>query len=166
MAKFLLGLLSLVGLTSHELEVHAIYISTLELSPGDRVGECLLLVRVFQDDLQDAMRLAYGKNEALTGHSSEVTKRNLEMYLQEQISISINGGDRTLELVNIEEVNDIYKMNMTVRAPKPWFEIHMDVRLLLELFPTQNNIVTIKNDDKKKQYRLHGNNKSLYWKRE
>ena len=144
---------------------HAIYISTIDLSEGTGLGEGKLACRIFQDDLKDAMRLAYGKAEAMSNLYDDM-HANLEMYLNDQIQLEVNGGFRKLHVEQVEPINDIYKIDMTFSGPKPWGEVKMDVKLLLELFPGQNNIVSIHSGDKKRQYRLDAKKTSLYWKRQ
>ena len=152
----LIGLLSMEGdMNSYTSYLpHAVYIATIQLEEVAGNSPDRLLCRVFQDDLKDAMRLSYGKAEALSDHYGEM-KENLQEYINDRIRLDINQEKLPLNIETVEKINDIYEVCFSFHIEGSWQEVEMDVKLLTEIFPDQTNIVIIKGLTKSLSFRCN-----------
>lgn len=134
---------------------HALYISVVEITHSTASKKALISVKVFSDDLQDAL-----KNHSETyipGPLDQFAKMNrplIEKYFNKYFQCSINKETTGLTLKKIEVENDAHFIYFEVVSPAIWDEIIIEAPFFMELFPSQSNIITIKNGENTSYLRL------------
>lgn len=137
-----------------ESPTHALYIS---LTEGEIVeSEVNFEVKVFSDDLQDALRNHnsssyqsgnlqefYAINEAI---AKDYFTEHFKLWVADQL-IELRLGDYTME-------GDAHFIRITGSLPENVKELSVKASYLMELFPTQINVVKVKKGEQLKYLRF------------
>ena len=102
-------------------------------------------VKVFQDDMQDAIRNA---NEGfvplgdslLFGHAGKM----VEAYFQEKIELVVNNEAVEFWFDDYQVEGDSYWIAFEYDSPVEWQSLEVRAAYFMELFPTQQNILQVK----------------------
>lgn len=127
---------------------HAIYVSVLEVTAGS------LMVKVFANDLEDAIYNQSQQRFNLLSGDCHENKVRIKDYFASHLSCKIDGKLMRYNFVSCE-VNDIslwIKFDFT--PPPIWSEVEITADYLMELFPTQSNVVSITYHGEKRMFRL------------
>ena len=137
-----------------ERDDHAIYISVVEIK-NDANALGLVSIKVFQNDLGDALRNFSNEKTPYDLTQDCGTYSNvINDYFAKNISIIINGTRLELDLNDCEIVGDSYWLNFTSAAPKKWQQVYVKTVFLMELFPTQTNIITVDYQEERRMFKL------------
>ncbi|MEP3388147.1 MAG: DUF6702 family protein [Reichenbachiella sp.] len=135
---FGLAISSLLSLFSH-----AIYLSSATVSLDER--EAKVEIRVFTSDLNDAL-YQYGTSVGSEDRSSAT----VEAYFSQHL---VFGTNQKLTLEKMERVGEsttlIFNAEFSDLAPQ------LRADYLMEIFPTQQNVVTIQKQEQRNFYRLY-----------
>ena len=113
---------------------HGVYIGMVDVYPAANHQQ--VVVTVFADDLENALF-----NE-LNDHS--ITAQNVKTYFKHHLEVKINNQLVELIMTNLEQTNeDTYRLFFEVESNTVWQNVAVKADFLMELFPTQNNIVRI-----------------------
>ena len=133
---------------------HAVYISvtTLEVDVDGKVKGSL---KIFSDDLEDALHRFSGERPAIVGRQDlSPIASQFEQYLRKHLTIRARGGGSLLTLENLENVGDstwaYFKTGL--ESPSDWLNIESSI--LIDIFPDQVNIVEVKLTDKPRYLKL------------
>lgn len=118
---------------------HAIYISVLEIDSQQ------LKVKVFSDDLKDALR----------NDSSSV-----EAYFQKKINLHINNQPIRFVLKEVTEEGESQWITFLMETPSQWHSFNLKADYFMELFPDQTNVVKVRVDSPR-YFRLNQSNPSI-----
>lgn len=152
MKLFLLSIFYGIGLfstVSYERSTrHAIYVSVLEVKQGS------IMVKVFADDLEDAIfNQAQQRPDLLSGNCNQ-NKILISNYFEKHLMIKIDGKEQGYRYLACE-VNDIsIWLTFDFTSLSSWGEVEITADYLMELFPTQSNVVSITYQTEKKMFRL------------
>lgn len=174
-------LLILAFLSTHSLpkaDDHAIYLSTLTLSdeiPGATPGTPILTVRVFSDDLRDAIRNAFPDQQSVSEetlcaqHRDQVNAyfskhlilktetRQATQSTHSSLSASSEEMQISLILTEMSRESDVITVSWFASLPKGCKTLTIKADYLMELFPTQTQMVTVKLNGSQQMLRLvHG----------
>lgn len=140
---------------------HAFYISVIEINHGAHSKEAELTVKVFQDDMQDALRNASQSKEAKEAlRFCSDYEEELSNYFEAHMSLYLNDDPTLLRFNACEAVGDVYQLNFTVDCPEEWDELTITADFLMELFPTQSQMVHITHNGDTVTARLTAKHKS------
>lgn len=137
-----MGMISILGLLmmyGHcQPPTHAVYISVVEINQQE------IRVKVFQDDLQDALRNFNPKSPAIRtnfhcGESGELLSR----YFSQKLKVEVNDQNLELDFGSCSEEGDSYWITFITNGPEEWHSISVKDNHFMELFPTQSNIIKI-----------------------
>lgn len=120
---------------------HAIYISVLEFDQQQ------LRVKLFTDDLQDAIRNY--SSDFKPGETNSFIQKNqrlVESYLNDKIQLSINGQVVKVNFQSSKVEGDSYWITFSLRNVGEWKSLSLRDTHFMELFPTQTNIIKITGD--------------------
>jgi len=138
---------------------HALYLSVLEIDHRDVKSDALLNIKVFKSDIEDALRNKYKETFSFeTGNPCEKEGEKVLEYFRDHITIEINGDERPLVLESCEKNSDSIWFYFKLSKPGAWTTINVKADYLMELFPTQSNVVSIYNGDQKKFLRITKDN--------
>ncbi len=132
---------------------HAVYVSVLEVTKqADTAGN--LQIKVFTDDLEDAIFNQQRKRVDLQRNDSNQFGEEVSTYFAQHLSLIIDGKKVNYSYLSTE-INDISVwLTFSIEAPETWKEVSITADYLMELFPTQSNIVSIKYKGDKRMFRL------------
>ena len=141
--------LSILNLGSTELSTsHAIYVSVLEVEQES------LMVKVFANDLEDAIfNQAQQRVDLINGDCSQ-SKTLISNYFNDHLKFKIDGKEQSYSYLSCE-LNDISLwISFEFTSPPNWRKVEITANYLMELFPTQSNVVSITYLSEKKMFRL------------
>jgi len=140
---------------------HALYISVLEIDHRNKSNEAGVNIKVFENDLADALKNEYRKTFNLedSGSCSEYIPEIQEYFLK-HITININGVNVMLRLTSCEKNSDSIWFYCMITTKDNWQEVEVKADYLMELFPTQSNVVSVYHGDQKKFLRITNDNKT------
>ena len=156
MLSFLIGLTTFLGVinvsSSSEVENHAIYVSVLEIEKVDERGQ--IRIKIFADDLEDAIYNSSQKRIDLLKGDCSQNKILVSEYFANHLQLTLDGTNVDYKFISCE-VNDIsIWFNYDFTSMTTWSELEVKADYLMELFPTQSNVVSINNQGQKKMFRL------------
>lgn len=152
MKLFLLSILysiSLSGLNQKDLSSsHAIYVSVLEVEQGS------IKVKIFANDLEDAIFNHAQQRPDLLNADCSRSKVLIANYFNDHLTCKIDGQEQKFTFVSCE-VNDISLwLTFDFNSPATWGQVELTADYLMELFPTQSNVVSITHEGEKRMFRL------------
>ena len=144
-------LLPLVLLTAYTPR-HAIYLSVIELKNAD---QATMTVKVFSDDLLDVLRnfnSSYDLKspDQFNGINGEI----LMAYFNKNLTLKINGTVQKPTLNKIEKETDAHFLYFDLNMSSDWKNVEVIGSYFTELFPSQTNVLTVINNEKKQFARL------------
>lgn len=156
---FIILLINCVSSNQQEGTDHAIYIGVVDINKNDQ--RISLKVKVFTDDLEDALQNEFGKKIVLSDEKSCFEQVvNLEGYFLQHLKIQINRSDYVYKFRGCEKLEDAIWLSFEGPCPAQWKEISITADFLTELFPTQTNIINLSRNGKKHFLRLTNNKAS------
>lgn len=170
-------ILFLSNLKSSELEVssgmhsnivlvaeHAIYIGVLQIHHLQNSTTAELSIKVFQDDLQDALRQTEDlKKIEHQANFCSIHEKAIEQYFQNHIKCRINQQAVDIHLKRGEATNEVYQFYFDMSCPQTWTSMDIQANFLMELFPAQSNIIQLNNGDNKRFGRLTNQLEKLHF---
>jgi hypothetical protein len=124
---------------------HAIYLATIQGEISRT--EAKLSLKVFADDWRDALRNRFPGEQALPASPRlcEAFAPLMERYLAEHLSLKLDQQALTFSLQSCELLTDVYVLSCSAPVDNPaWKLAEIRADLLMELFPTQTNVVQLK----------------------
>ncbi|MEN8250227.1 MAG: DUF6702 family protein [Bacteroidota bacterium] len=148
----------LIGLPN--IEDHAVYVSVIEIDKADNSDKASLRFKLFADDLEDAIHNQSGIRTDLLKGDCRDARELIEKYLEAHFMLMINNKAVEQEYISCE-LNDIsIWIEFELETPEKWNSVEVKADYLLELFPTQNNVVSITYQKQKRMFRLMNNKTS------
>lgn len=122
---------------------HALYLSTCEIKIEEDKS-WYGSIRIFHDDLEDALQNATGSRPNLTEELISLEHQDIELYLNEHLFIEKEHGRLLFQIVQLKRIEDVVEIGL--RGNQSWESprliVHND--LLIELFESQKNIMTVR----------------------
>lgn len=147
-----IGILSWTGVAGKP--PHAIYVSVIEIEQNSVDSNGIIRIKVFMNDLQDAIFNQTAKHVDLANDSCDKNKVLVSGYFKDHLIIMINGLQLSYNYQSCE-INDIsIWFEFTFSAVNQWRTLAITADYLIELFPTQSNIVSIAYEEQKSMFRL------------
>ena len=161
MISFLMILSTLVNTSNfsfYENSNHAMYISVVEIEKAVDNNNGLIRVKVFTNDLEDAIFNFSQQRIDLSGGNCKPSTKLINDYFAAHLDIKIGDEFIKLSFSSCEE-NDISSwLNFDFTSQENWKTVEVKADYLMELFPTQSNIVNISNEGEKRMFRLTKDN--------
>ncbi len=139
MPLFFFSLLLLVPFARPQ---HALYLSLTEVRVAGSAGS--LEVKVFSDDLQDALRNYSDSYQP--GSLENYFERNEQLatdYFAENLTIRVNGQKADLQYQGFSRENDAHFIRFRMKLPAETRQIAIEAGFLMEVFPDQVNVVKV-----------------------
>lgn len=141
---------------------HAIYISVIKIHHELHQPIATLQMRVFADDLKDALRNKFGYEAILEKPTFCKDYENyLNGYFKKGFVCTINEAAVAYKLANCERVAEVYELEFTMECPTKWRTAKIDAPFFMELFPNQSNVVHVENGGTKRFGRATKGNELL-----
>jgi len=138
---------------------HAIYISVVEITqePSDSLGS--VKVKLFTDDLEDAIFASIGQRYNLS-KGCDKGLNDIAGYISSHLSLKINEMPVKLAIRNCEKMDVSLWLEFEFDAIDLWQQVEIQGDQLMELFPTQSNVFTVKYNGQNRMFRLTNNKKT------
>lgn len=122
---------------------HAIYLSTAEIATKE--GKVSVAVKVFSDDLMDAIRNFSSSDTPINEESlSAEHLRTLEDYFEVNLIMEIGDEQLPLALTTREVVGDTNILSFHCNHSPDVKKVTITATYLTELFPDQINVISMK----------------------
>jgi hypothetical protein len=139
---------------------HAFYLSVIEIAYQPESGKTLMHLKVFSDDLQNAVSEFYKMEHLLAlDVLCESSLDHLTSYLKEHIGIRLNDVPVTFQMPDCRVEGDSHWLTFEI-SEKSWKHIAVTADYFMELFPTQTHVVSVQRGDSKRFARLTQGRKS------
>jgi hypothetical protein len=136
---------------------HATYIGVVEILAEKHHRHFEIRVKLFTDDLEEAIRVDTGNGVLLRTQSQLVQHATMiNNYVYSHLDINID--NQPVPLTFIRSVNDGETTFLFYRGDKKGLtdRVCVSTNLLMDAFPTQNNIVRLHIDNNERYIRLGG----------
>ena len=141
---FLIGAFLLVWLSFCDLNTendHGIYLSVSEVSLSK--NKSLIKIKIFSDDFENILRLY---NKGKLSSTDICAKESLILsYFTKNMPIKINDKYIKLQWSGCEKIGDSLALQFSFDNPSDGKELKIKATFFTELFPSQQNIIQIKN---------------------
>jgi hypothetical protein len=141
---FLLGAFLWVWLFFSDLKTeneHGIYLSVSEVSLSK--SQSLIKIKIFSDDFENILRLY---NNGKLSSTDICAKESLILsYFTKNMPIKINDKFIKLQWSGCEKIGDSLALQFSFNNPSDGKELKIKATFFTELFPSQQNIIQIKN---------------------
>ena len=141
---FLIGAFLLVWLSFCDLNTendHGIYLSVSEVSLSK--NKSLIKIKIFSDDFENILRLY---NKGKLSSTNICAKESLILsYFTKNMPIKINNKYIKLQWSGCEKIGDSLALHFSFDNPSDGKELKIKATFFTELFPSQQNIIQIKN---------------------
>lgn len=139
---------------------HAIYISVVEISHDTNNEVATLKVKVFADDLEDAIENEFLERISLNQPVLDNKKANLvSRYVNAHLVFYVGSIKLDWELQDSEKVGDAIWFSFRATCPAEWEQVQVFGDFLTELFPTQTNVFSVDHAGNKKLFKLSKDHK-------
>ena len=134
---------------------HAIYISVAKVRFNTLENEVSISLKVFTNDLEDAIHNSTGKREKVLGRSDfKELSKIIEKYVNEKVEIHLDGKQVSLQVDSCENIGDTTWIYLKGESRSFDHSIRIKNQVLFEVFDTQKNIIEIDYADEKYYYNL------------
>ena len=143
---FLIGLLLSASavVDTAEGDTHAIYISVIEIDHKDSSKPSKLMIKVFTDDLENALRNAFDRPFQLPdAKACQAEGDSIEDYFGQRFKLEVNGNKTAINFQKGEKHGDSTWLHFGMDGPKEWQELVITANFFMELFPTQTTTLTV-----------------------
>lgn len=138
---FLLLVLPMVSATP----VHKFYVSITKIEYVKEKNSLQIIIKIFIDDIEDALQQRYDPSISLDAKKeTEAADEDLKNYILQKLKIKVNGKPVQLNYIGKEYDTDMVVAYMEVKDVKELKTIEIENKVLMEVFPEQQNIIHLK----------------------
>ncbi|HEY5691785.1 MAG TPA: DUF6702 family protein [Cyclobacteriaceae bacterium] len=149
---FLVGSISGIFVHKHD---HAFYLSVAEVVHEKNKTVAQIKIKVFTNDIEDALFNESNQRMKLSELTTfELYKNDIQAYFADHFEVSINSKKQTIILSHAELTGDAVWFYFNMSCTDSWNEVSVKADYLMELFPTQSNVISIEHESKKQFIRL------------
>ena len=124
---------------------HKFYVSITKIEYIKEKASIQIIAKIFTDDMENALRQAYGGSISLdTKKETSTADEDLKKYILQKIKIKVNGKTVLLNYIGKEYDNDMVVAYMEVTDVNELKTIEIENKVLMEVFPEQQNIIHLK----------------------
>lgn len=143
----LLLVFPLVSATS----AHKFYVSITKIEYVKEKSSLQIITKIFTDDIEDVLKQRYDASISLdTKKETEAADEDLKKYLLQKINISVNGKPVKLDYIGKEYDTDMLVVYIEVKDVKELKTIEIENKVLMEMFPEQQNIIHLKTPESRR----------------
>jgi len=131
---------------------HKFYVSISEVNHNAENASLEISMKIFTDDLEDALEVGTSKKIWLGDPKREVPETDslLANYLERKLTFTVNGEAQTPLFIGKELEADVTWCYLEIKGVTDLKSIAIDNRLFLDLFDEQKNLIHIYANDKEK----------------
>jgi hypothetical protein len=161
MKFFRILLLLLVFPMGSATPVHKFYVSITKIEYVKEKKSLQIITKIFTDDIEDALQQRYDASISLdTKKETEAADEDLKKYILQKLNIKVNGKQVKLNYIGKEYDTDMLVAYLEVTDVANLKSIEIENKVLLEMFPDQQNIIHLKTPNSRKSLILDSDESS------
>ena len=133
---------------------HKYYISLIKVEYKKESKSVQITMRIFIDDLQEAINKTYDKNIELEMSDNDELIFN---YVKDNFLVNINNNKQSYLYLGKEYENDVIFLYLELKDIESIQAIEIKNRMLLDVFSEQKNIIKLHINNTKKTFLLTNN---------
>ena len=137
---------------------HAFYLGVVQINHEAVNTDVKIRIKVFKDDLRDALRNAFSQITSLKEETLCDYPESLANYIEQHTECLINDKVLDWEMESCELEGNVCLLTFTADCPSTWKSLELKGDFLMELFPSQVNVVSVFDGEEKRFFRLTGKN--------
>ena len=147
----LLLIFPLISATS----AHKFYVSITKIEYVKEKKSLQIITKIFTDDIEDALQHRYDPSISLdTKKETEAADEYLQKYILQKLNIKVNGKPVQLNFIGKEYDVDMLVAYIEVTNVPNLKSIEIENKVLMEMFPEQQNIIHLKTTNSRKSLML------------
>ncbi|MAB57868.1 MAG: hypothetical protein CL524_10025 [Aequorivita sp.] len=147
----LLLIFPLISATS----AHKFYVSITKIEYVKEKKSLQIITKIFTDDIEDALQHRYDPSISLdTKKETETSDEYVQKYIIQKLNIKVNGKPVQLNYIGKEYDVDMLVAYIEVTHVPNLKSIEIENKVLMEMFPEQQNIIHLKTTNSRKSLML------------
>ncbi|KJJ38439.1 DUF6702 family protein [Aequorivita vladivostokensis] len=147
----LLLIFPLISATS----AHKFYVSITKIEYVKEKKSLQIITKIFTDDIEDALQHRYDPSISLdTKKETEAADEYVQKYILQKLNIKVNGKPVQLNYIGKEYDLDMLVAYIEVTNVPNLKSIEIENKVLMEMFPEQQNIIHLKTTNSRKSLML------------
>lgn len=138
--------------------MHPLHVSVTEIEYDEQEKELEIMMRIFVEDLEKAIREETNQPELNLMNSEPVTRSHVSAYLKKHFTLSLDGKMQTLKYLGQELDGQALICYIQVVNVKKWKSIEFLNTTLINIYDDQSNLVHVSVKEKVKSVRLTTDN--------
>lgn len=128
--------------------VHKFYVSITKIEYAKKENSLQIITKIFIDDIENALKKRYDPSISLdTKKETKETDELLKKYILQKIQLKVNGFPVQLDYLGQEYDTDMVVVYIEVKHVKDLKNIQIENKVLMDMFPEQQNIIHLKTLD-------------------
>ena len=138
--------------------VHKFYVSTTKVEYAKEKKSIQIISKIFVEDLEQVLQERYSSRVQLDPKiETELDQNYLIEYVLQKLKFKVNGNDAPLIYIGKEYDIDILNIYFEIEDVELLESIGIENKILLDLFPEQQNIIHFSNEKNKRNLILDKN---------
>lgn len=135
---------------------HPLHVSVTEIEYDERESELEIMMRIFTDDLENAIRLQQNINDLdiLNPPKGLTTDKLVGSYILTHFAIGLDGKIQDIRYLGQEHEGEAVVCYLLVSKVKKWNKVEVTNDVLCELFDDQSNLIHVTIGETVKSLRL------------
>ncbi len=130
---------------------HKFYVSITKIEYVKEKNSLQIITKIFIDDIEVALRERFGQDISLaTSKETETADNDLKQYILQNLKIKVNGKNTQLRYLGKEYETDMVVAYLEVEPITSIKTIAIENKILMEIFPEQQNIIHLKTANNRK----------------
>lgn len=130
---------------------HKFYVSITRIEYVKEKNSLQIITKIFIDDIEAALRERFGQDISLaTSKETETADNDLKQYILQNLKIKVNGKNTQLRYLGKEYETDMVVAYLEVEPITSLKTIAIENKILMEMFPEQQNIIHLKSANNRK----------------
>lgn len=136
--------------------VHPLHVSVTEIEYDEKESELEIMMRIFTDDLENAIRLQQKINDLdiLNPPKGMTTDRLVGSYILNHFTVALDGKKQAIRYLGQEHEGEAFVCYLLVDNVRKWDKIEVMNDVLCELFEDQSNLIHVTIGETVKSLRL------------
>jgi len=124
---------------------HAIYISTIKIHHEEASGTTSIQLKIFSDDLQNDIKHKFSLGELPKKSTLCEFEKNewIQQYFAQHLMFWVDDRLLPLQLSDCRIINDVHLISFFIHSPTFWKTLRIKADYLMELYPTQSNVLQL-----------------------
>lgn len=155
MKYFRISLLLLIFPLISATSAHKFYVSITKIEYVKEKKSLQIITKIFTDDIEDALQQRYDPFISLdTKKETEAADEYVQKYILQKLNIKVNGKPVQLNYIGKEYDVDMLVAYIEVTNVPNLKSIEIENKVLMEMFPEQQNIIHLKTTNSRKSLML------------